>query len=155
MRPAISLVFLVCSVLGGPAASRAHSATVVQKESVRFEYARVLKVTPVFQTLTASRVEQRCEPDVPADSTTPVSRVVGAVRQVLKHDGAETPASTAAPSKAATGPRGCRMVQVERQFRRPIAYDVDYTHRGANYRSRMPDDPGSLLRIRVSVMPAP
>ena len=41
------------------------------------------------------------------------------------------------------------MVPVEREFRRPIAYDVDYVYKGFKYRSRLavrsrqpPADPG-------------
>lgn len=153
MRPAIAPSLLILlALLCGPAEAQPQAATVVQKESVRFEYARVLKVTPVYQTLNASRLEQRCDGDAPADADTQLSRVVGAVKHVLSHDATEgTKVASAGPATA----RNCRMVQVDRQFRRPIAYDVDYTHRGANYRSRMPDDPGSLLRIRVSVMPVP
>ena len=43
-------------------------------------------------------------------------------------------------------------VPVEREFRRPIAYDVDYVYKGAKFRSRLPDDPGNRLRMRVSVI---
>ena len=42
---------------------------------------------------------------------------------------------------------------MQREFRRPIAYDVDYVYKGMKYRSRLPDDPGNRLRVRVSVMP--
>ena len=45
------------------------------------------------------------------------------------------------------------MVTVEREFRRPIAFDVDYMYKGMKYRSRLPHDPGNRLRIRVSVTP--
>lgn len=124
--------------LSSLAALSASAETVVQRENVSYEYARVLRVTPVFQTLTATAVERQCEnPD-----GSKFSRVVGAVRNALKRE---------------TGviERNCRTVQVERQFRRPVAYDVDYTYRGAKYRSRLSDDPGHLLRIRVSVMPVP
>nr|WP_233671440.1 hypothetical protein [Luteimonas cellulosilyticus] len=47
----------------------------------------------------------------------------------------------------------CRMVPIEREFRRPIAYDVDYVHKGVKYRSRLPYDPGNRMRVRVSVTP--
>lgn len=47
----------------------------------------------------------------------------------------------------------CRVVPVEREFRRPIAYDVDYIYKGTKYRSRLAEDPGNRLRIRVSVAP--
>ena len=45
------------------------------------------------------------------------------------------------------------MVPVERKFRRPIAYDVDYVYRGMKYRSRLPYDPGNRLRVQVSILP--
>ena len=35
------------------------------------------------------------------------------------------------------------MVPVEREFRRLIAYDVDYVYKGDKYRSRLPYDPGN------------
>jgi hypothetical protein len=50
-------------------------------------------------------------------------------------------------------PGDCEKVPVVREFRRPIAYDVDYVYRGMKYRSRLPYDPGNRLRVRVSVMP--
>ena len=128
-RRTLHLLALLLSMIAGVAAAE----TVVQRENVRYEYARVLRVTPVYQTLTATSMEQQC------DDGSKFSRVVGAVRNAIKRE------------------RGvnCRVVPVEHQFRRPIAYDVDYTYRGAKYRSRLADDPGHLLRIRISVMPAP
>ncbi|MEG3193876.1 hypothetical protein SNE32_16775, partial [Lysobacter sp. D1-1-M9] len=50
-------------------------------------------------------------------------------------------------------PADCVPVTVEREFRRPIAYDVDYVYKGSKYRSRLPDDPGNRLRIRIGVTP--
>jgi uncharacterized protein YcfJ len=52
-----------------------------------------------------------------------------------------------------TNGEDCRMVSVQREFRRPIAFDVDYLYKGMKYRSRLPHDPGNRLRIRVSVTP--
>jgi hypothetical protein len=49
--------------------------------------------------------------------------------------------------------RDCRIVPVGREFRRPIAYDVDYVYKGTKYRSRLPEDPGNRLKIRVSITP--
>ncbi len=45
------------------------------------------------------------------------------------------------------------MVQVDRQFQRPIAWDVDYVYKGTKYRSRLAEDPGNRLRVRVAVTP--
>jgi len=128
----LTLIALLLSMAAGPLWAEA----VVQRENVRYEYARVLRVTPVYQTLIATSMETRCE------DGSRVSRVVGAVRSALKRDRLQQAGD-------------CRAVPVERQFRRPIAYDVDYTFRGAKYRSRLGEDPGHLLRIRISVTPAP
>jgi len=114
--------------------------TVIQAENVRFDYAQVLRVTPVYQTLKASSVEEQCE-EAKGDSK--LSRALGAVKEALGRE--EKPDKPATPD--------CKPVTVEREFRRPIAYDVDYTYKGAKYRSRLPDDPGNRLRIRVSVTP--
>ena len=119
--------------------------TVIQQENVRYDYAQVLRVTPVYQTLRATRLEQQCESTTttaPAKDSR-LSRVVGAVKGALGRDDEAPPAATV----------DCRPVQVEREFRRPIAYDVDYVYRGAKFRSRLPADPGNRLRIRIAVSP--
>ena len=131
-RRTLPLIALLLSSAAGGASAE----TVVQRENVSYEYARVLRVTPVYQTLTATSMETRC------DEGSRLSRIVGSVRNVLKRD-------------SATGSTNCRTVPVERQFKRAFAYDVDYTYRGAKYRSRLSEDPGHLLRIRISVMPVP
>lgn len=132
------LLSLIAVLLPASVAVYAQPTTVIPRENVRYEHAHVLRVTPVYQVLTASRMEERCEGD---EQDSRLSRVVGAVKKALKND----------PPKTGV----CRMVQVDQQFRRAIAYDVDYTYRGSKYRSRLAEDPGSLLRIRISVMPVP
>lgn len=119
--------------------AQAQDATVLQTENVRYDYAQVLRVTPVYQTLKATRVEQRCEQGGKADSR--IGRVVGAVKGALSRDEADAQGD-------------CRSVPVEREFRRPIAYDVDYVYKGSRYRSRLPEDPGNRLRIRIGITPA-
>lgn len=118
--------------------------TVVPIENVRMDYAQVLRVEPVYQTLHATRTEQQCDPpaDPPAQGKG-FSRIVGAVRNALSKNDAAPPQEGG----------NCRMVQVQREFRRPIAYDVDYLYKGMKYRSRLPEDPGNRLRVRVSVTP--
>ena len=125
--------------------------TVVPVENVRLDYAQVLAVEPVYQTLRASRTEMRCE-EVPAPKPAQPaeegrwSRLVDSVKGVFTSD--PKPEPRAEPAKPS-----CRMVPVDREFRRPIAYDVDYVYKGFKYRSRLAEDPGNRLRIRVSVMP--
>src|SRR5690606_7642825 len=103
------------------------------RRSVRTGYAHVLRVEPVYQTLTATRMEQHCDGK-------PVKEAAGG------DDG--PPSEPAAPL-----PPNCEMVPVQRQFQRPIAYDVDYVYRGLKYRSRLPYDPGNRLRVQVSIQP--
>jgi uncharacterized protein YcfJ len=127
--------------------------TVIQNENVRVEYAQVLRAEPVYQTLRATSVVERCEQSTPvaaaAEPRRGLSRVVGVVKDVLTPEPDNETGKAGDPASA----DDCRMVPVEREFRRPIAYDVDYVHKGVKYRSRLPFDPGNRLRIRVSVTP--
>jgi uncharacterized protein YcfJ len=152
-------------------AAFAQQATVVPMENVRIDYAQVLSVEPVYQTLRATRNEQQC--DQPADAPTDdpggdtpreegrIARMVDSVKGIFGNDDASDGGNggkdNAAPARLQSAPapagQNCRMVTVGREFRRPIAYDVDYVYKGTKYRSRLAEDPGNRLRIRVSVMP--
>ncbi|MDH7452635.1 hypothetical protein QF205_05995 [Luteimonas composti] len=119
------------------------------QENVRMEYAQVLRAEPVYQTLRATSMVERCEASTPvedAEEKTGFARVIGAVRGALTPD---PKVEEVAPSAGGE----CRMVPIEREFRRPIGYDVDYVHRGVKYRSRLPADPGNRVQVRVSVTP--
>ena len=130
---------------------------VIPTENVRLDYAQVLSVEPVYQTLRATRTEQRCD-EVPAPKPEPVaqdesrwSKVVSSVKGWFGGGEETTSPPVAAPTT--TVRTNCRAVPVEREFQRPIAYDVDYIYKGVKYRSRLAEDPGNRLRIRVSVVP--
>lgn len=144
---------LVVTLLAASAAMPARAQqTVIQIENVRTEYARVLRAQPVYQTLRATAMVEQCEDGVVADGPEPrrgLARVVGAVKDVLtpNSDDKDKAADQAQPVD------GCEVVPTEREFRRPIAYDVDYVHHGVKYRSRLPYDPGNRLRVRVSITP--
>lgn len=143
-RSALLLSILWLGLSAAPAL--AQQTTVIQSENVHLTWAQVLRVTPVYQTLTATRMEQQCDQTPRPDSgDSRLSRVVGAVKDAFGQDDQDGQDGQEAEK--------CRAVPVEREFRRPIAYDVDYTYRGAKYRSRLPEDPGDRLRIRVSVVP--
>ncbi|GGK02627.1 hypothetical protein GCM10011394_09580 [Luteimonas terricola] len=125
----------------------------IQAENVRYEYAQVLRAEPVYQTLRATSMVERCEQSSmvgpeEGEERRGLSRVVGAVRDVLTPN-----RSDSAPDVDGDGEGDCRLVPVEREFRRPIAYDVDYLVRGVKYRSRLPKDPGNRLRVKVAVTP--
>ena len=132
-----TVLLILAAALPGMATAQETENTVIQIENVRTDYARVLRVEPVYQTLRATRMEHHCEGDAKG-----LTRIVGTVKDALTPGKAEKPAQ-----------QDCRLVPVEREFKRPIAYDVDYVYKGSKYRSRLPRDPGSRLRIRVSVTP--
>ena len=150
-----TLLTVLLAASAAPAMAQEVERSVIQVENVRMDYAQVMRVRPVYQTLHATRMEQRCKtPDgvvvvEPRDGEPGrFERFVDAVRDVLSPD--EIPETVdAVPADAID----CDLVQVEREFRRAIAYDVDYVYKGAKYRSRLPHDPGNHLRVRVSVTP--
>ena len=140
MIPAGRWTWLLIAALAMPSAAQ---ETVVPKRNVRTGWAQVLRVDPVYQTLTATAIEEQCEGEAADPGRHGLSRIVGAVKDALT-----------AEDKPPAQPRpGCKFVPVERKFRRAIAYDVDYVYRGMKYRSRLPYDPGNRLRVRVSVVP--
>ena len=117
----------------------------IPQENVRFDYAQVLAVEPVYQVLRATRTERVC--DAKAPSGNGITRVVSAVKERL-------PGGTTREERGA-GLSNCRMAPVVREYRRAIAYDVDYAYKGSKFRTRMDRDPGNRLRVRVSITPQP
>ena len=111
---------------------------VLPVENVRYDYAQVLSVRPVYQILRTTSMEEVCDSREPAISAT-LARVMNAVR------------NKAPPTQG----QNCRMEPVVKEHRRTIAYDVDYMYRGSKFRTRMDRDPGNRLRIRVSIAPQP
>lgn len=158
MRRMFPVLLLPClSVLAVlPVAAQTASP---QVENVRVDYAQVLNVEPVYETLRATRMERQCDPvaapgpQVQPEEESPGrwSRMIDSVKGLWSRDDeeeSEAPVKANEPMLA-----NCRMVPVRREFQRPIAYDVDYVYRGTKYRSRLLEDPGNRLRIRISVTP--
>lgn len=172
--PSVLSLALACSAVTAVAVAQEPpplERTVVV-ENVRHDYAQVLNVEPVFQVLRATRTEEHCEP-VSTRTLDPVHVVVDeeekgrlgrfwtSVRRMFGAEGdagddlagTAVAADTEVIRRDPLLTRNCRIVEVGREFRRPIAYDVDYVWRGTKYRSRLPEDPGNRLRIRISVTP--
>ena len=129
---------LACLLATVPVA--AQQTRVLPVENVRVGYAQVLHVEPVYQTLRATAVEQDCAPPKPAGT---LSRITQAVKGAITRDS----------HKAAADGQDCQPTTVQKTYRTPIAYDVDYIYKGMKYRSRLASDPGNMLRVRVSVTP--
>lgn len=142
---------LALAMLSMPGAGMAQDAPAPSLvENVRVDYARVLNVEPVYETLRATRAEKVCDQPAqpkpqPKDEDGRLARMWDSVKGVFGGGDKPKQASPAAPR--------CRTVPVAKEFQRPIAYDVDYMYKGMKYRSRLPEDPGTRLRIRISVMP--
>jgi uncharacterized protein YcfJ len=145
---------LSCLLLAVPAMAQER---VIPAENVRLDYAQVLSVEPVYQTLRASRTEQRCDevpapkPERPVQEESRWNKVISSVRGWF--DGEDEADAPPVAPPVPTVKVNCRVVPVEREFQRPIAYDVDYIYKGVKYRSRLAEDPGNRLRIRISVVP--
>ena len=118
---------------------------VIPPENVRFDYAQVLAVKPIYQVLRTTSTERVCDVSQPGESK--LSRVVSSVKGRLT--------GNTTPEERKAGLSNCRMEPVAREFRRPIAYDVDYVYKGSKFRTRMARDPGNRLRVRVSITPHP
>ena len=118
---------------------------VIPPENVRYDYAQVLGVKPIYQVLRTTSTERVCDVNQPGESK--LSRVVSSVKGRLS--------GNATPEERRAGLSNCRTEPVAREFRRPIAYDVDYVYKGSKFRTRMARDPGNRLRVRVSITPHP
>jgi uncharacterized protein YcfJ len=94
-------------------------------ENVTWAYAQVLRVSPVYRMVQVPTSETRCV----------------------------TPLAAPPTDRTAARDAGCRVVPVVYQERRLVGYDVEYLYKGETYMSRLAVDPGSRLRIRVSVVP--
>ena len=141
--PFLFFLLLPSALLAAPGSAQ---DAVIQVENVRMDYAQVLRVEPVFQTLSATRMEQQCN-GRPVPVKTPakaLSRIVGKVKDALSPNDGDV---------AAADSGDCHLVAIAREFRRPIAFDVDYMYKGMKYRSRLASDPGNRLQVRVSVTP--
>lgn len=137
---------LLLSIAAAGVLTPAHAQEVLAvPDNVREDWGQVLRVDPVYQTLRANQVEQQCtmvrRPREPEEDRGLGSRIVEAVRGVVGRG--EQPDMV----------EECREVPVRQEFRRPIAYDVEYVYKGAKYRSRLPNDPGHRIRLRVTVTP--
>jgi len=140
-------------------------------ENVTYGYAQVLRASPVYEMVRVRTPEERCDERSGRDGGDPTGgTVAGAVvggaigNRVGKGDGRKASTIAGAVIGGAIGRRidknngsaggtRCRMVEVMREERRLTGYDVEYQYKGEKYMSRLGNDPGARLRIRVSVMP--
>lgn len=89
------------------------------------------------------------------DTVVPAEQVRYDYAQVLRVEPVEQVVTVGVSERRCADARGreCRQVRAPRELRRTIGYDVDYTWRGSKYRSRLAQEPGRRLRIRVGITP--
>jgi uncharacterized protein YcfJ len=136
-------------------------------ENVTWAYAQVLRASPVYEMQRVRVPEEQCGPDREGrdgSTGTVAGAVVGGVlgHRVGKGDGRKAATLAGAVLGGVVGRRidkgqgtrpGCRTVEVEREQRQLVGYDVEYQYKGQTYMSRMDVDPGNRVRVRVSVVP--
>ena len=134
---------LACALAAAPVG--AQQVRVLPVENVRVGYAQVLHVEPVYQTLHATAVEEDCSP-ADADKAHAggtLSRMAQAVKGAITRDG----------RKPGDAPRDCQPTTVQRTYRTPIAYDVDYIYKGMKFRSRLASECSILAAAPVLILP--
>ena len=140
-------------------------------ENVSYGYAQVLRADEVYETVRTRTPEERCDAaEYRQSGKTTGGTVIGAIvgaalgNQVGSGNGRKAATVAGAVAGGAIGhniakqreeaeARGCQIVEVEREERQVVGYDVEYMYKGEKYMSRLPYDPGNRLRIRVSVTP--
>ena len=143
--------------------------------------ARVLKVKPIYETVTVSHPETRCWNEQvrhyqPASSGSHTPTIAGAIlggvignqfgggkgKDAMTVAGAVLGGSigndyrkkTAGHSSYVTTEKRCETVENYRETTELVGYNVKYQYRGENYWTRMSRDPGEYVKVNVSVEPA-
>lgn len=141
-------------------------------ENVTYGYAQVLRADPVYDLVPTRTQEERCDGQTYRDGGDPtggtvLGAIVGAAigNQIGKGDGRKAATVAGAVAGGAIGRNidknngsagvrpGCRIVEVEREQRQLVGFDVEYQYKGEKFMSRLSYDPGNRLRVRVSVTP--
>ena len=145
---------LVLGALGRPALA------IAADENVTWAYAPVLRASPVYELQRVRVPEEHCDGGTGVAGTVAGAVVGGSLgNQVGKGGGRKVATVAAAVLGGVIGRRvdrngaHCRTVEVERDERRLVGFDVEYQYQGKSYMSRMASDPGNRLRVRVTVQP--
>ncbi len=176
-RLAIPLI-LVLAVAATGSAALAGGADVPDADgNVHYAWANVTRVNPIYQTVQVATPHQQCYQQPVVRQTggshtaaTVLGAVVGGVlgSTVGKGDGRKAATVAGAVVGGAVGNgvarRGdgtatdsvthCDQVQDVTPERRIVGYTVEYRYRGYAYTSRLDYDPGTRLRVRITVTPA-
>jgi uncharacterized protein YcfJ len=159
---------MVAALLSPAATAQTRGADPLWSENVTYTFAEVLSADPVYRIVPGQPREECYEERVRADTTagTVLGAVVGGAlgNQVGRGDGRRAATIAGAVAGGAVGNNmaqnggqvqtRCRIVESEPERREVVGYDVQYRYQGEIFVSRLDYDPGSRLRVRVSVTPA-
>jgi uncharacterized protein YcfJ len=170
--------FLVLACAAGTAAAQPYGDRSYgdrESDNVKYAWADVLRVDPVYERVRTRTPRERCEEvtyprhDGGTTTGTVLGAIVGGVlgNTVGKGDGRRAATVAGAVVGGAVGhgiaserrdyaypaPR-CDVVDEISEEQRLVGYDVQYRYRGDVYGSRLGFDPGDRVRVRVSVEPA-
>ena len=106
---------------------------------------------PLCMALAMSFVAPQSQPD--EESLVPAEQVRYDYAEVLRVQPVEQVVTMGTMERRCNEEGKCRQIRVPKELRRIIGYDVDYTYRGSKYRSRLAQDPGRRLRIRIGITP--
>lgn len=165
------------------ALAAASSLASAYRDEGEFDFARVTRVEPIYETASYSRPREECwSEQVPVRSnygqrsyTAPILGAIigGAVGNALGHHEANKKVGAIAGAALGasvgrdirdrnaanyesvdyTDERVCQTV-TDREYREEVvAYRVFYRYNGRDFVTRMPYDPGARLRVRVNVDP--
>jgi uncharacterized protein YcfJ len=148
-------------------------------ENIIYAWAQVLRADPVYERVLVTEQVEQCSDSVEYEridgggrrtAGAVIGAVVGGVLGNQVGDGSGRRAATAAGAVAGgvagsriagdggtgevvLGP-GCQLVEVDREVNQLAGYDVEYRYRGDVFMSRVAEDPGERMRIRIAVSPA-
>lgn len=129
-------------------------------ENISYGYADVLRVDPVYEYWVTREPREECygtfnqdiERPRPGSDTTG-GAVTGAARGGDTGREVNQENNAAGQLKSNKPNQHCQIVEAERKNRRIVAYDVEYRYRGEVFLSRLNNDPGDHLRIRITITP--
>ncbi len=166
---------ILCGCLGLSISASAQRYAEEPHDGARYAWADVLRVDPVYERVQVREPREECDSgdygyERSADHSTAgtvIGALVGGVlgNTVGKGDGRRaatvagavvggTVGHSAGSRHGAYPEPQCHIVDTGREESRLIGYDVQYRYRGNVYGSRLQNDPGDRIRVRVIVEPA-
>lgn len=123
-------------------------------ENISYGYADVLRVDPVYEYRITREPREECYSTLAQEvEQQPGSAAEGAATGSGSDENSGREVTRGSEAAERSSGQRCRIVEIEREDRRIVAYDVEYRYRGEIFLSRLNNDPGDHLRIRITITP--